>query len=219
MIPLTLRGMQGALRRPVRSSARSFFALPSVLALLALVLFPVLAHAESSSGTVYKVEGEVPSIESKGSTEKSAAEKSATHPKSSNNPAAEGSAVKNGGSESSEGPEGKGEGESEESQKSSGGGGGTGGGNGNPPKGGGGEGGGSKSGGTSNPQNGISEAKELPKTQSGANISESSGGSSPVVPILIAVIVLAAISIGVVLYRQRKSGEGPDRRVSSPDAG
>ena len=38
----------------------------------------------------------------------------------------------------------------------------------------------------------------------------SSGGSSPVVPILIAVVVLAAISIGVVLYRQRKSGPGPD---------
>ena len=38
------------------------------------------------------------------------------------------------------------------------------------------------------------------------------------VPILIAVIVLAAISIGVVLYRQRKSGQGPDSRVSSPNA-
>ncbi len=47
----------------------------------------------------------------------------------------------------------------------------------------------------------------------------SGGGSSPVVPILIAVIVLAAISIGVVLYRQRKSGgQGPDRSVSSPNA-
>ncbi len=32
-------------------------------------------------------------------------------------------------------------------------------------------------------------------------------------PILIAVVVLAAISIGVVLYRQRKSGgQGPDRQ-------
>jgi hypothetical protein len=38
------------------------------------------------------------------------------------------------------------------------------------------------------------------------------------VPILIAVAVLAAISIGVVLYRQRKSGQGPDGRVSSPNA-
>jgi hypothetical protein len=33
------------------------------------------------------------------------------------------------------------------------------------------------------------------------------GGGSPVVPILIAVAVLAVISIGVVLYRQRHSGE------------
>lgn len=48
--------------------------------------------------------------------------------------------------------------------------------------------------------------------------SSSGGGSSPLVPILIAVAVLAAISIGVVLYRQRKSGQGPDRRVSSPNA-
>jgi cobalamin biosynthesis Mg chelatase CobN len=212
MIPLTLRGMQGAFRRPVRSSARSFFALPSVLALLALALFPVLAHAESSSsGTVYEVEGAVPSIKSEATTK----EKSATHPKSSNNPAAEGSAVKNGGGESSKEPEG--EAESEEGQKNSGGVTGAGG-NGNPPTTGSGQGGGSPNGGTSNPQNGISESKELPETQSGANVSESSGGSSPVVPILIAVIVLAAISIGVVLYRQRKSGQGPDRRVSSPNA-
>ena len=47
----------------------------------------------------------------------------------------------------------------------------------------------------------------------------SGGGSSPVVPILIAVVVLAAISIGVVLYRQRKSDQdGSDGRVSSSNA-
>jgi hypothetical protein len=34
--------------------------------------------------------------------------------------------------------------------------------------------------------------------------SSGSGGSSPVVPILIAVAVLAALSVGVVLYRERK---------------
>jgi cobalamin biosynthesis Mg chelatase CobN len=209
--------MQGAHHRPARSSARSFFALPSVLALLALALFPVLAHAESSSGTVYEVEGAVPTIKSEATTKTPAKEKSATHSKSSNNAAAEGSAVKNGGGQSSKEPGDEAEGESEEGQKSSAGG-GTGGGNGNPPKGTGGEGGGSKSGGASKSQNGISESKELPKTQSGTNVSESSGGSSPVVPILIAVVVLAAISIGVVLYRQRKSGQGPDRRVSSPNA-
>jgi cobalamin biosynthesis Mg chelatase CobN len=49
-------------------------------------------------------------------------------------------------------------------------------------------------------------------------VKSSGGGSSPVVPILIAVIVLAAISIGVVLYRQRKGGSGSDHSVSSPNA-
>jgi hypothetical protein len=41
-----------------------------------------------------------------------------------------------------------------------------------------------------------------------------------VVPILIAVAILAAISIGVVLYRQRKQDQGPgsDSRVSSSNA-
>jgi hypothetical protein len=42
-------------------------------------------------------------------------------------------------------------------------------------------------------------------TTSGSETAESAtSASSPVVPILIAVIVLAAVSIGVVLYRQRK---------------
>ena len=77
-------------------------------------------------------------------------------------------------------------------------------------------------------QGNISEAQGLPSEAKGSNVSESSGGSSsPVVPILIAVVVLAAISIGVVLYRQKQSGKGPDGRepgqgsdgpVSSPNA-
>jgi hypothetical protein len=39
-------------------------------------------------------------------------------------------------------------------------------------------------------------------------------------PILNAVVILAAISIGVVLYRQRKQSQGPgsDGRVSSSNA-
>jgi cobalamin biosynthesis Mg chelatase CobN len=78
---------------------------------------------------------------------------------------------------------------------------------------------------------GVSELKEVePAQATGKNASESSGGgSSPVVPILIAVVVLAAISIGVVLYRQkqqsgngpdggRKPGQGSDGPVSSPNA-
>jgi hypothetical protein len=45
------------------------------------------------------------------------------------------------------------------------------------------------------------------KTSRVTSSMSASGGSSPVVPILIAIVVLAAISIGVVLYRQRQSGD------------
>lgn len=44
-----------------------------------------------------------------------------------------------------------------------------------------------------------------------------SDGGSPLIPILIAVAVLAAISIGYFLYRQRRQGSGSP--VSSPKAG
>lgn len=45
---------------------------------------------------------------------------------------------------------------------------------------------------------------------------DSDGGSSPLVPILIAVAVLAAASIGYFVYRQRR--QGSDGPVSSPKA-
>lgn len=45
----------------------------------------------------------------------------------------------------------------------------------------------------------------------------SDGGSSPLVPILIAVAILAAASIGYFVYRQRRQGSGAS--VSSPKAG
>lgn len=50
-----------------------------------------------------------------------------------------------------------------------------------------------------------------------ASETESDGGSSPLVPILIAVAILAAISIGYFVYRQRR--QGPGSPVSSPKAG
>jgi hypothetical protein len=46
-------------------------------------------------------------------------------------------------------------------------------------------------------------------TTKGVPASASTGGSSPVLPILVAVVVLAAISIGIVVYRERKGGNGP----------
>jgi cobalamin biosynthesis Mg chelatase CobN len=162
--------------------------------------------------TVY--ETEIPTIESEPST-KTPVEKSATHHKPKNNAKAEGSVSNETGGTGTGEPEGegssgshkkKGTSEEEEGKSSTGGGGG----NGNKPN------GGANGGGS---EGSIGEQKDLGGTQQGKNVAESSGGSSPVVPILIAVVVLAAISIGVVLYRQRKSGQGgSDGRVSSPNA-
>jgi cobalamin biosynthesis Mg chelatase CobN len=50
-----------------------------------------------------------------------------------------------------------------------------------------------------------------------SNASSDDGGSSPLVPILIVVAVLAAISLGVVWYRQRK--QRPGTPSVSPKAG
>ncbi len=48
--------------------------------------------------------------------------------------------------------------------------------------------------------------------------SKGDGGSSPLVPILIAVLVLAGISVAVVMLRQRRRPSGPSGSVS-PEAG
>jgi cobalamin biosynthesis Mg chelatase CobN len=206
--------MQGAPHRQARSSARSFFLLPSVLALLALALFPVSAFAGNAGETVY--ETEIPSVTSEPSTGGNNSGKSPTHHSSHNTGNGEtgratgSNAEVGGGTEGSEGKSGdhkkKGSSSQEEEGQSST----VGGGGGNKPNGGGG-------GGQS--ESGVSGNQPVAHTTSGANVSHSSGGSSPVVPILIAVAVLAAISIGVVLYRQRKSGQdGSDGRVSSSNA-
>jgi hypothetical protein len=182
-----------------------------VLALLALVLFPVMAHAESSSGATYEVE--VPSIESEPSTGNGSGH-SATGHNPRNNAKAEGSAAnENGGSEGAGAEGGSSEGghkkegsssQEEEGNPSMAGGGGN-----NPS-------GGAKGGG---PEGSIGESQNLGGARPVSHTSNSAGGSSPVVPILIAVVLLAAISIGVVLYRQRKSGQGgSDGRISSSNA-
>jgi cobalamin biosynthesis Mg chelatase CobN len=203
--------MQGA----PRHSARSFFVLPLVIVLLALVALPSLAQAEG--GTTYTPE-EIPTF--KAPTESSAKPTHKSQPSTPTNQKAEGSAVN--GSESGKvgkSPEGSNGGSSEE-EESKGGAAATGGSKGN----GGGSGGATPQKNGGGTKNGLSGEQEV---AGGGNVTpvahktetSSGGGSSPVVPILIAVIVLAAISIGVVLYRQRKSGgQGPDRSVSSPNA-
>jgi cobalamin biosynthesis Mg chelatase CobN len=192
-----------------------------VLALLALALFPVAAHAEESSNeAIYKVAPPTIESPSKSSSEEKPGKSSAAHHKAETNPPAKASGAEGNGSKENsakpetdtEEPESDGQKKSKEESSESGK-------KGNPPTSGGGGGNSSSGGGGGGAGDGLGESQKVPQQQSGANISQSSGVSSPVVPILIAVIVLAAISIGVVLYRQRKSGgQGPDRSVSSPNA-
>jgi hypothetical protein len=67
--------------------------------------------------------------------------------------------------------------------------------------------------GKSRDQQALSGAKPLGTS---AAETDSGGGSSPLVPILIAVAALAAISVAVAVWQRRKRG-GPDARVS-PEA-
>jgi cobalamin biosynthesis Mg chelatase CobN len=48
---------------------------------------------------------------------------------------------------------------------------------------------------------------------------EDDGGSSPLVPILIAILVLAAVSIGAVMYRRRRGSTPEPGSPVSPEAG
>jgi hypothetical protein len=195
--------------------ARSFFVLPLVLALLAFVALPAFANAGEIPQ--YEVENtesfKVPNTTTESVKPKHIAQGNSGQ---SNNPAAKASEAGREGSQKKGEPE---EGGEKEKSQSGGAGPGEGGGNG-----GGGESSKPAHDGAKN-NDGVGAAEKV--AEGGGNATpvvhkvetSSGGGSSPVVPILIAVIVLAAISIGVVLYRQRKSGgQGPDRSVSSPNA-
>jgi hypothetical protein len=181
-----------------------------VLALLALALFPVSAFAGNSGESVYEVE--IPSVTSEPTVKP---EKTPSHHSTTNTHKSETGRATASNAEAGEGS-GKGSGSQGHkkegpSSQEEGGNPSTGavGGTGKTPNGGGGAG----------SEGSIGPGKDLGGTQPGANASHSSGGSSPVVPILIAVVLLAAISIGVVLYRQRKSSQdGSDGRVSSSNA-
>jgi cobalamin biosynthesis Mg chelatase CobN len=203
--------MQGAPHRQARSSARSVFLLPLMLALLALVAFPVFAHAAGIPQ--YEVSPEETGI----------TREPVHHPKSNEgqSPGSESQKAAHGSAANgANGPEGPGE----EGESSHGGAAGKGESGGQGPSAGepgkSGD-GGAKSGG-SGTENGVGPGLEAAGggnvTPASSNSTSGGGSSSPIVPILIAVAVLAAISIGVVIYRQRKSGPGQDGRVSSSNA-
>jgi cobalamin biosynthesis Mg chelatase CobN len=195
MIPLTLRAMNSIPHLQARSSARPSFALLSVLALLALACFPVLAQAQDATGVQYETEGSVPTVT--GHT---------TPPKNSGGSPADPS---NGGATAT------GSGSSNASGSGSAAGGPSA--NGNPSTGGGGDTGQGNSGNGSTTANGKGNGQQAGSLSSGQPASSQTSAddsSSPLIPILIAIATLAAISIGVVVIRQRRQRQDPGAQVS-----
>src|SRR6476646_557814 len=186
-IPLTLRAMLGSRHLPARGSGRSVFSLLSVLAVLAFALLPAAANADSAG---YEYENAVP-------TPTGGAHKAPT-------------VVGGGGEEDKAEASDKGGGSTGGTGPGSGGG-STGDGHGSTPAG---QGSGEHTGGngSTSPQH-QNDAKDaggqagkltaVPADSQGSD----GGGSSPVVPILIVVALLAAISVGVVYWQRRRGGD------------
>jgi hypothetical protein len=159
--------------------------------------FPGLAQAEEATGPVY--EPEVPTVPSKESSPP-------VHHKHSGGP--------KGGSE---------EGEASKSGSPTNGGPGSGGSNkgggtntGQGSQGPGGE-GGQNGGGPGHAEQGVQKAQPINTLGEPAGHTEESS-SSPLVPILIAIAVLAAISIGAFFYRQRRQDPDSPDSPASPKA-
>src|SRR4051794_17428434 len=182
LIALTLRAMLGSRRHLAHGWDRSVFALLSVLALLAFALFPVAASADSAG---YEYENAVP-------TPTGGAHKTPTVVGGGNEEEDDAHASKKGGGTG-------GTGSGSDGGSSEGGNAGT------PATQGSGEGKGGNGSTTSQHPNGGKDAggvDSLQQVSSPTNGSEDDGGSSPLVPILIVVALLAAISVGVVVWQR-----------------
>lgn len=186
--------MFGTPHRPL-AGVRAFAPL-SVFALLAFLCLPTLAVAKDSAGAVY--EEAVPTVPSGGSAGSSGAGGVGAGGQSSG----DGSGSSGSGGSATDGS-------SSDDDKSGGAASG---------KGDRGNGQGSQAGGASN-RSGVGEGHAIASPDRAA-ISHD-GGSSPLVPILIALAVLAAISIGVVTMRRRNQDGGPGAKSGSfsPEAG
>jgi hypothetical protein len=174
-------------RHRTRGSGRSPLLLLSVLALLALACFPVLAQADS--GTIEYD----PSLPSDGGAKQN--ENIAKSSESPNSGGAEappsGGAGGGYGEQASPSSEGQGKG-------NAGNDGGTG--QGSPDKG-------------NNPPGETKVQPAAPIAQSTPDSSDD--GSSPLVPILIALAVLAAISVAALMIRQRRQRDGSSPSLST----
>jgi cobalamin biosynthesis Mg chelatase CobN len=180
--------MFGSRRHPALGWDQSSFVLLSVLALLAFALFPVAASADSS-GAEY--ENAVPTPY--GSTHKAPTvvgggeEDDKAH--ASNQSGGTGGTGPGSGGDSSDGgnagtPAGQGPGEHK-------------GGNGSTNT-------QHQNGGKDAGEKQVSNLQEVPASSADSD----DGGSSPIVPILIVIALLAAISVGVVVW-QRRRGDAP----------
>lgn len=181
LIPLTLRAMSRTRIPRARRSGLPVFSLLSVLVVLAFACFPVLAQAEEATGPVYEPEvPTVPSEESPGGSHHGGSGGGGSAG-ISGTPGGGGSGTgggQGGGSHTGQGNQGAGT----ESAKPGDGSGGAGAG-------------------------GIDGNQEVKLGENTASAT-ADDSSSPLVPILIAIVVLAAISIGAYYYRQRRQGAG-----------
>lgn len=169
-----------------RNSALPAVLLLSVLAVLAFACSPALAHAEEASGPVY--EPEVPTVPQEQGSGGGGHHNGSTGGGSGGSPAEISNSPGQGGE--NPGATGGGSHRGQGSQGPEGGGGNSGGGSEGAPQG----------------KAGLSESRQLKPGENASSTEAES--SSPLVPILIAIAVLAAISIGAFYYRQRRQGAG-----------
>jgi hypothetical protein len=155
------------------------------------MLFPIGARAEASNEKVYKVP--IPKVE--GTTPEKgggSAVPPKTSPKPHSTPGENGDSTTTGGEQTPTEPEGDGEPEAGHVQGAAPGG-----------EGGDHHGGGGKPQGGASPNETQRPAPDGTEPNGPGTGVDTGGGSSPVVPILIAIGILAAVSIGVVVYRER----------------
>ena len=201
MIPLTLRAMHSSPHPHARRLAAPVAALFSVLALLAFACFPLVAQAEGPPN--YEVEtapvpGETVSPQKKPQHK--------NHSQAESSPEAEASGGSPGAPSGGQGsgPSGNGGGSADTGNNpSTGNEGGT----------------GQRSQGNGSPKGSSPGGAKLQNAEALQTSSQSDGGSSsPLVPILIAIAVLAAITIGAVVIRQRRQRGEPGGGQVSPKA-
>jgi hypothetical protein len=156
----------------------------SVLAVLAFACSPALAHAEEATGPVY--DPEVPTVPQGESPGGGGGHHTGStgggNANASNTPGGQGSVVGD--------TPGAGRGDSHTGQGNQGPAGNTG----NP--------------GAGNAKTGLGDGEQVATPIENAASTSNGDSSSPLVPILIAIAVLAAISIGAFYYRQRRQGAG-----------